>query len=30
VGIAAEAFLSLIKAILFFPARILGQKQKGV
>jgi hypothetical protein len=26
VGIAAEAFLSLLKAILFFPARLLGQK----
>jgi hypothetical protein len=28
VGIAAEAFLSLIKAILFLPARILGQGNK--
>jgi hypothetical protein len=26
VGIAAEAFLSLIKAILFLPARLLGQR----
>jgi hypothetical protein len=28
VGIAAEAFLSLIKSILFLPARILGQRDK--
>lgn len=27
VGIAAGAFLSLIKAILFLPARILGEKK---
>jgi hypothetical protein len=26
VGVIAEAFLSLLKAILFFPARILGQR----
>jgi hypothetical protein len=26
VGIAAEAFLALIKAILFLPARLLGQR----
>ena len=26
VGIAAEAFLSLIKAILFLPARLLGHR----
>jgi hypothetical protein len=28
VGIAAEAFLSLIKSILFLPARILGNREK--
>ncbi|MGA2092992.1 MAG: hypothetical protein ABSH16_06245 [Sedimentisphaerales bacterium] len=27
VGIAAEAILSLFKAILFLPARILGEKK---
>jgi hypothetical protein len=28
VGIAAEAILSLFKAILFLPARILGERKK--
>ncbi|MBN1391698.1 MAG: hypothetical protein JW947_02720 [Sedimentisphaerales bacterium] len=28
VGIAAEAFLALIKTILFLPARILGHQEK--
>jgi high-affinity Fe2+/Pb2+ permease len=28
VGIAAEAFLSLLKAILFLPARLLGHRDK--
>jgi hypothetical protein len=28
VGIAAEAFLALIKAILFLPARLLGHQDK--
>jgi hypothetical protein len=28
VGVAAEAFLALIKSILFLPARILGHQQK--
>ncbi|MFA5252930.1 MAG: hypothetical protein WC454_10150 [Phycisphaerae bacterium] len=28
VGIAAEAFLVLIKSILFLPARILGHQEK--
>jgi len=28
VGIAAEAFLALIKSILFLPARILGNREK--
>ena len=27
VGVAAEAFISLIKTILFLPARILGEKK---
>jgi hypothetical protein len=29
VGIAAEAFLALIKSILFLPARILGNREKN-
>lgn len=29
VGIAAEAFLALIKLILFLPARILGNREKN-
>jgi hypothetical protein len=28
VGIAAEAFLALIKSILFLPARLLGHQDK--
>jgi hypothetical protein len=30
VGIVADAFLSLIKAILFLPARVLGYRDKDV
>jgi hypothetical protein len=28
VGIAAEAFLALIRAILFLPAKMLGHREK--
>jgi len=29
VGIVMEAFLALVKAILFLPARLLGYKDRG-